>query len=109
MSTELYQTVYNFFTTSSIEHITAFSVIYQIMEDELLIQQDVLREIVNQAIDASTNIYSNDLIAQNKLFKIPIQSRGEPIPATQIQNPNAEIPNAEIPNPKSQIIISIFC
>src|SRR5688572_9971498 len=31
------------------------------------------------------------------------------IPATQIQNPNAEIPNAEIPNPKSQIMISIFC
>ncbi|RHZ51168.1 hypothetical protein Glove_482g94 [Diversispora epigaea] len=74
MSTELYQTVYNFFTTFPIEHITAFSVIYQIMEDEPLIQQDVLREIVNRAIDASTNIYSNDLIAQNKLLKIPIQS-----------------------------------
>ncbi|RHZ55602.1 hypothetical protein Glove_413g26 [Diversispora epigaea] len=73
MSTELYQTVYNFFTTSPIEHITAFSVIYQIMEDEPLIQQDVLREIVNRAIDASTNIYSNNLIAQNKLLKIPIQ------------------------------------
>ncbi|RHZ70249.1 hypothetical protein Glove_274g24 [Diversispora epigaea] len=35
--------------------------------------------------------------------------RSTSIPATQIQNPNAEIPNAEIPNPKSQIIISIFC
>ncbi|RHZ85515.1 hypothetical protein Glove_65g143 [Diversispora epigaea] len=43
------------------------------MEDEPLIQQDVLREIVNRAIDASTNIYSNDLIAQNKLLKISIQ------------------------------------
>ncbi|RHZ75108.1 hypothetical protein Glove_217g221 [Diversispora epigaea] len=36
-------------------------------------------------------------------------STSSPIPAVQIQNPNAEIPNAEIPNPKSQIIISIFC
>jgi hypothetical protein len=73
MSSELYQTIYNFFTTSPIEHITTFSVIYQVMEDEPLIQQDTLREIVNQAIDASTNIYSNNLIAQNKLLKIPIQ------------------------------------
>ncbi|RHZ82621.1 hypothetical protein Glove_107g4 [Diversispora epigaea] len=73
MSTELYQMVHNFFTTSLIEYITAFSIIYQVIEDEPLIQQDVLREIVNRAIDASTNIYSNNLIAQNKLLRISIQ------------------------------------
>ncbi|RHZ62250.1 hypothetical protein Glove_341g68 [Diversispora epigaea] len=39
----------------------------------------------------------------------PYRLRACCIPATQIQNSNAEIPNAEIPNPKSQIMISIFC
>ncbi|CAJ0750449.1 22047_t:CDS:1, partial [Entrophospora sp. SA101] len=53
-------------------HITAFSVIYQVMEEDPWIQQEILRNIVNNAVTLAINNYSRDISAQNKLYTIPV-------------------------------------
>lgn len=73
MSNSLAGKIYNFLTTSPLEHITAFSVIFQVMEEEPLIKQDVLRNIVNNAVNLATNTYSNDMSAQNKVLMVSTQ------------------------------------
>ncbi|CAB5361930.1 unnamed protein product [Rhizophagus irregularis] len=73
MSTELYQKVYDFLANSPLEHITASSVIFQLIEEEPWITKEESRTIVNNAINASLNIHSNDTPAQNKLFRILVQ------------------------------------
>ena len=73
MSTELYQKVYDFLANSSLEHIIASSVIFQVIEEEPWITKEESRSIVNNAINASLNIYSSDTPAQNKLLRILVQ------------------------------------
>ena len=73
MSNSLAGKIYNFLTTSPMEHITAFSVVYQAMEDNPWIEQDVLRSIVNGAISLAKNEFSRDLLAQNKLLTVSLQ------------------------------------
>ena len=73
MSTEIYEKVYNFLTTSPIKHITAVSVIYQVIEDEPWISKEESRTIVQNAINSSLNIYSQSTLTQNKLLKILAQ------------------------------------
>ncbi|CAG8559413.1 4784_t:CDS:2 [Paraglomus brasilianum] len=70
MSSELYQKVYNFLTVSPLELITASSVIFQIIEEEPWISKEESRIIVNNAINASLNIYSGNTSTQNKLLRI---------------------------------------
>ncbi|PKK56832.1 hypothetical protein RhiirC2_799214 [Rhizophagus irregularis] len=78
MSNSLSGKIFNFLTTSPLEHITAFSVIFQAMEEEPLIKQDALRNIVNNAVNLATNTYSNNILAQNKLLMVSMQSMGDP-------------------------------
>ena len=73
MSTEIYEKVYNFLTASPMEHITAVSVIYQVIEDEPWISKEESRTIVQNAINSSLNIYSQSTLTQNKLLKILAQ------------------------------------
>ena len=73
MSTELYQKVYDFLANSPLEYITASSVIFQVIEEEPWITKEESRSIVNNAINASLNIYSSDTPAQNKLLRILVQ------------------------------------
>jgi len=73
MSSELYQKVYNFLAVSPLELITASSVIFQIIEEEPWISKEECRIIVNNAINASLNIYSDNTSTQNKLLKISTQ------------------------------------
>jgi hypothetical protein len=73
MSNSLSGKIFNFLTTSPLEHITAFSVIFQAMEEEPLIKQDALRNIVNNAVNLATNTYSNNILAQNKLLMVSMQ------------------------------------
>ncbi|CAJ0769083.1 1255_t:CDS:1, partial [Entrophospora sp. SA101] len=47
-------------TESPLEHITASSVIFQVIEEEPWISKEESRTIVNNAINASLNIYSDD-------------------------------------------------
>lgn len=63
--------IYNFITTSSLDCITAFSIIYQVMKDDPLIKQEKLRKIVDNNVKmALKNVYSEDKDAKKKLFKI---------------------------------------
>ncbi|CAJ0752783.1 5475_t:CDS:1, partial [Entrophospora sp. SA101] len=73
MTNDLSEKIFNFLTTSPLEHITAFSVIYQVMEEDPWIQQEILRNIVNNAVTLAINNYSRDISAQNKLYTIPVQ------------------------------------
>ena len=73
MSTELYQKVYDFLTNFPLEHITASSVIFQVIEEESWITKEESRSIVNNAINTSLNIYFSDTPTQNKLLKILVQ------------------------------------
>ncbi|RGB24213.1 hypothetical protein C1646_773404 [Rhizophagus diaphanus] len=76
MSNSLSGKIFNFLTTSPLEHITVFSVFFQAMEEELLIKQDALRNIVNNAVNLATNTYSNNILAQNKLLMVSMQTYG---------------------------------
>jgi hypothetical protein len=71
MPGQLFDKIYKFLTTSPLGYITAFSVVYQVIEDEPWVEQDELRRIVNDAISVATeNVYSRNIIAQNKLLRI---------------------------------------
>ena len=49
-SSALYENIYNFLLNSPSDHITAFSVIFQLIEDDTWYPKDKLREIIHQAI-----------------------------------------------------------
>jgi hypothetical protein len=72
MPGQLFDKVYKFLTTSQLRYITAFSVIYQVIEDEPWVEQEELRRIVNDVMISvvTANVYSRNLTAQNKLLKI---------------------------------------
>jgi hypothetical protein len=65
--------IYSFLTTSPLEHITAFSVVFQAMEDNPWIEKEVLRYIVDTAVYFATDFLRGDLPAQNKIRLISEQ------------------------------------
>ena len=71
MSSGLSGKFFNFLITSPLEHITAFSVVYQAMEEDPWIEKDNLRSIVNDAISLAKNEYPQE--AQNKLLTVSLQ------------------------------------
>jgi len=73
MSKTLAGKIFEFLTSSSLEHITAFSVVYQAMEEDPWIQRDILRNTVINAVNLATDSYSNDIMAQNKILTVSEQ------------------------------------
>ncbi|CAG8598209.1 2260_t:CDS:2 [Paraglomus occultum] len=71
MSSGLAGKIFDFLITSPLEHITAFSVVYQAMEEDPWIERNNLRNIVNNAISLAKNEYSQE--AQNKLLTVSLQ------------------------------------
>ncbi|CAB5180530.1 unnamed protein product [Rhizophagus irregularis] len=67
MSELLYNKIYNFLITSPLNHITSFSVIYQIMRDEPLIEKEELYKIVEKA--------SNEALKTEKFQKMEAQDK----------------------------------
>ncbi|CAB5372673.1 unnamed protein product [Rhizophagus irregularis] len=67
MSELLYNKIYNFLITSPLNHITSFSVIYQIMKDEPLIEKEELYKIVEKA--------SNEALKTEKFQKMEAQDK----------------------------------
>ena len=49
-SSTLYENIYNFLLDLLSDHITTFSVIFQLIEDDTWYSKDKLREIIHQAI-----------------------------------------------------------
>ncbi|CAG8731801.1 3263_t:CDS:1, partial [Dentiscutata heterogama] len=73
MSYDLPGKIFNFLTTSPLDHITAFSIIYQAMKEDPWIQQDILRNIVTNAVNLAKNSYSNNIRAQNRVLAVSLQ------------------------------------
>ncbi|CAJ0907742.1 9015_t:CDS:2 [Entrophospora sp. SA101] len=74
MSKTLAGKIFEFLTSSSLEHITAFSIVYQAMEEDPWIQRDILRNTVINAVNLATDSYSNDIMAQNKILTVSAQT-----------------------------------
>ncbi|RIA94188.1 hypothetical protein C1645_818478 [Glomus cerebriforme] len=70
---DLSSKILNFLTSSPLNHITAFSVVYKAMEDNPWIEEDILRSAVNDAVTFAKSKYSNDPSAQTKLLTVPLQ------------------------------------
>lgn len=68
MSYEIFNKVNNFLINSPQDHITAVSVIYQIIEDDPWITLEDSRNLVQSAVNI-LNV-ENDSVYKNKLLKI---------------------------------------
>ena len=69
----LYENIYNFLLDSPSDHITAFSVIFQLIEDDAWYSKDKLREIIHQAIIAVKKNYDQTSEKYLKLVDIPLK------------------------------------
>ena len=75
-TTELfYNKIYNFLVNSPLNYITSFSVIYQIMKDEPLIEKDNLYKIISDVCNKvlETEEKFQDMVARDKLYEITSQ------------------------------------
>ncbi|CAG8700570.1 19772_t:CDS:2, partial [Racocetra fulgida] len=70
---DLSDKIFNFLTTSPLKKITAFSVVYQAMEENPYIEQDILRNIVNDAVSLAKYKHSRDVRAQERLQAVSLQ------------------------------------
>ena len=75
MSTELYNKIYEFLTTAEDKKINAISVVYLGMKEDRWIEQNELKEIVEQAIDSASNVFMNGSECQLRIFRILPQVR----------------------------------
>src|SRR6185437_120798 len=69
----LYENIYNFLLDSPSDHITAFSVIFQLIEDDMWYPKDKLREIIHQAIIVVKKNYNQTSEKYLKLVDIPLK------------------------------------
>ncbi|CAG8658305.1 1860_t:CDS:2 [Racocetra fulgida] len=69
----LYKTFYNFLLESPPAHITAFSVIYQVVEDDTWNSKDDLRQAVHQAVTELKGGYDKNSEKYQKLDEISLK------------------------------------
>ena len=72
-SSTLYENIYNFLLDSSSDHITAFSIIFQLIEDDTWYLKDKLREIIHQVIIVMKKNYDQTLEKYLKLVDISLK------------------------------------
>ncbi|CAG8522656.1 10928_t:CDS:2 [Ambispora gerdemannii] len=72
-SSTLYENIYNFLLDSPSDHITAFSVIFQLIDDDTWYSKDKLREIIHQAIIVVKKNYDQTSEKYLKLVDIPLK------------------------------------
>jgi hypothetical protein len=72
-SSTLYENVYNFLLDSPSDHITAFSVIFQLIDDDTWYPKDELREIIHQVIIVVKKNYDQNSEKFLKLVEIPLK------------------------------------
>ncbi len=71
--TALYDFICNFLHIALPEHITAFSVIYQVMNEEPWIVKENLRQIFHQAITSVIPSYVSNSEKYQKLMSLPLK------------------------------------
>jgi hypothetical protein len=68
---QLFDKIYNFLVTSPLQYITAFSIIYQAIEDDTWIEKENLRTIISTAINtAIADHYFQNKNVRDKFHKI---------------------------------------
>ena len=72
MSFGIYTKIYNFLVSANHEQITAFSVIYQAIDENPWILKNDLRDVVHKAVSSAKN-YVQNVAIQQKLLAIPLQ------------------------------------
>ncbi|CAG8648319.1 3505_t:CDS:1, partial [Paraglomus occultum] len=72
MST-VYDTICNFLCIASPEHITAFSVVFHVMNEEAWIAKETLRQLLHQSISAVLPLYAPDSDKHRKLLGLPLK------------------------------------
>ena len=71
--TALYDFICNFLRIALPEHITAFSVIYQTMNEEPWIVKENLKQIFHQAITSVIPSYASNSEKYQKLMSLPLK------------------------------------
>ncbi|CAG8630731.1 2315_t:CDS:2, partial [Racocetra persica] len=74
---EIYSKVYDFLVSAPLEHITATSVIFQGIEEDSEISQNVLKTIVNKAVTNVNNLATTNTSRRTKLLQINPQTDAE--------------------------------
>ena len=72
-SSTLYENIYNFLLDLPSDHITTFSVIFQLIKDDTWYSKDKLREIIHQAIIVVKKNYDQTSKKYLKLIDIPLK------------------------------------
>ncbi|CAG8803064.1 103_t:CDS:2, partial [Dentiscutata erythropus] len=67
---EIYSKVYDFLVSAPPKHITATSVIFQGIEEDSEISQNVLKTIVNRAVANVNNLATTNISRRTKLLQI---------------------------------------
>ncbi|CAJ0746091.1 22127_t:CDS:1 [Entrophospora sp. SA101] len=67
----LYENIYNFLLESPSDHITAFSVIFQVIDDDTWYPKDVLREIIRRATTKVRKFNDQNSEKYRRLIEIP--------------------------------------
>ncbi|CAJ0842942.1 10542_t:CDS:2 [Entrophospora sp. SA101] len=73
MSSELYEKTCEFLTNSSLKRISAVPVVYQAIVEEPWIDQNVLKELIQRAVNNVSRLYHPESQQYKKLIKIPQQ------------------------------------
>ncbi|CAJ0907528.1 11647_t:CDS:2 [Entrophospora sp. SA101] len=73
MSSELYEKICEFLTNSSLKRISAVPVVYQAIIEEPWIDQHVLKELIQRAVNNVSRLYHLESQQYKKLIKIPQQ------------------------------------
>ncbi|POG67953.1 hypothetical protein GLOIN_2v1800021 [Rhizophagus irregularis DAOM 181602=DAOM 197198] len=97
--TALYDFICNFLRIALPEHITAFSVIYQAMNEEPWIVKENLRQIFHQAITSVIPSYASNSEKYQKLMSLPLKE--EELPDETIKN-NLRILKGNLKRSKSR-------
>ncbi|CAJ0759873.1 2061_t:CDS:2 [Entrophospora sp. SA101] len=74
-NTGLYKKVYNFLHNSPLEHITAVSIVHQIIEEEPWFPKEDSRQLIHNVITAIKNELEGNSEKYRKLNEIPFKRR----------------------------------
>ena len=72
-NTALFEKVYNFLRDSPLEHITAVSIVNQVIEEEPWFPKEDSRQLIYNAIASIKNLYGENSGKYKKLIEIPFK------------------------------------
>ncbi|CAG8625089.1 9234_t:CDS:2 [Paraglomus brasilianum] len=98
-NTALFEKVYNFLRDSPLEHITAVSIVNQVIEEEPWFPKEDSRQLIYNAIASIKNLYGENSGKYKKLIEIPFKVSTEEI-ETNLQKLKLNLGNSTAPYAK---------